>query len=78
MLWTVGEVQYPWMSWTVRDGSISRTLYADMEKLMYSEDIENTTSTTSQGLYEVKMMPSGFANAPTIFVNLIENVWKGL
>ena len=78
MLWTVGEVQYPLMPWTVRDGSISRTLYADMEELMYSEDIENTTSTTSQGLYEVKVMPSGFANAPTIFEKLIENVWKGL
>ena len=48
-----------------------------MEKRMYFEDIENTRFNTSQGLYEINVIPFGLAYAPAIFEKLIQNVLRG-
>ena len=46
--------------------------------MMEPEDIDKTTFTTGQGLYEFKAMAFGLANAPATFERLMESVFRGL
>lgn len=58
------------------------TVFSEIEltsgyhQIPVKKDIPKTTIWTRYGHYEFTVMPSGLANAPAIFINLMNNIFR--